>query len=210
MSQQRPKLIYGHDPLCGWCYGLIPAMRHFSARRPDIEVEVLPGGLYPQERAAPYSLMVDYITEAVASLEQATGQRPKPAFFDLISSDNAPLTASAPPSLAILQMQDRAPERHLEFTHLLQEAHFEQGRDLNAPDTYVQLCKDHGFPDLDVGAIGDATDQTPPVKAAFGRAAALNIRSYPTILVLQGTQYHATLPSIYHPHAFLAEVEKHI
>ncbi|MBL4874576.1 MAG: hypothetical protein JKY41_14620 [Rhodobacteraceae bacterium] len=37
MSQEKSKLIYGHDPLCGWCYGLIPALRHFAAHHPEIE-----------------------------------------------------------------------------------------------------------------------------------------------------------------------------
>jgi len=41
-SQYR--LIYGYDTLCGWCYGLIPALRHFSTKHPDVPVEVLPGG----------------------------------------------------------------------------------------------------------------------------------------------------------------------
>jgi putative protein-disulfide isomerase len=67
-------LIYGYDPLCGWCCGFIPALRYFTKCHPDVEVDVLPGGLMTGDRVRSYSYMADYISKAVVNLKQVTGR----------------------------------------------------------------------------------------------------------------------------------------
>jgi len=77
------KLIYGYDPLCGWCYGLIPALRKFHETYPDVPVEVLPGGLFTGSPARPYSSLVDHIRWAEISLERITGRKPSEVFHEM-------------------------------------------------------------------------------------------------------------------------------
>lgn len=48
------ELIYGMDPLCGWCFGIGPAMRRVMADHPDVPVVPVLGGLVTGERVGPY------------------------------------------------------------------------------------------------------------------------------------------------------------
>jgi len=177
------KLIYGYDPLCGWCYGLIPAMRNFSNIHPNVSIEVLPGGLFSGDRARPYSMLVDHIRSAEIHLEQATGRKPSELFHRMIKQENCPVAISDPPSHAVLQMNSLAPERALEFAHLLQEVHYQNGEDLNMANTYNRLCDKHGFPDLDTDAIVNATSDDPLIAQSYRKASKLGVNSFPTILV---------------------------
>ncbi len=75
-SNSYLKLIYAHDTLCGWCYGFIPALRHFVGQYPGIDVEIVPGGLMTGTPSRAYSTMSEYIKGAEVRLEQVTGRKP--------------------------------------------------------------------------------------------------------------------------------------
>ncbi|WP_299210665.1 hypothetical protein [uncultured Tateyamaria sp.] len=181
---KKVKLIYGHDTLCGWCFGLTPTLDAFAAAHPDIEIDVIPGGLVKGDRVGSYADMADYIAEAEVKMTGVTGRAIGQPFRDMLQQEDAPLSISAPPSLAILQMKKLAPDRALEFAHILQDEHFLNGKDLNLADTYDEISDAHGFPKLDTAAITVATEETPDVAASYDKSATLGIQAYPTILVL--------------------------
>lgn len=198
------KLIYGFDPLCGWCFGAIPALRHLRNSKPDVVIDVMPGGLVTGDRIVPYAHMYDYISQAAPRMAAVTGQHPSDAFFDLVKNGNAVTPASAPPSHAVLQMKALASERVPEFAHLVQEAHFVAGRDLNDPEVYKTIVAEHAFPALDYGAIAEATETTPLVSDAFAQARRLGINAFPTFIKVDTDGQLTQLPSAYNPQALLA------
>ncbi len=55
------ELLYGFDPLCGWCYGVAPAMRRVAADHPDLPVRLVMAGLVSGDRVGPYAAMEGYI-----------------------------------------------------------------------------------------------------------------------------------------------------
>jgi putative protein-disulfide isomerase len=206
MSNSPLKLIYAHDTLCGWCYGFIPALRHFEKHQPDVAIEVAPGGLMTGSPAKPYSEMSSYIKGAEIRLEEVTGRKPSDAFHTMIAKDNGTVAASEVPSHAIMQMNALAPDRAAEFAHLLQEAHFGLGKDVNDPKTYDDLCAEHGFPALDTDAITKATLADPLVAKGFELCRKLGPSGYPTIFVAtEDDTILGVIPSTYDPADFLDE-----
>ncbi|MEO0485918.1 MAG: hypothetical protein AAF092_08400 [Pseudomonadota bacterium] len=192
------RVLYGFDPLCGWCFGLIPAWRHFAETRPKVAVDVLPGGLITGARVGPYRAAAGYIRGAAPRMAAVTGQEVSEAFFALIEGNGSPISASAPPSHALLQ----APaETRLDFAHALQEAHFRDGRDIGAADVLADVAGACGLI-IDATAAAAATDQTASVAQAFARARALGISSFPTTLILLGDTETARIDGIYDPAAF--------
>ena len=209
MKNTNLKLIYAHDTLCGWCYGFIPALRYFADQHPDVEIEVVPGGLFADASVRPYAEMSDYIKGAEIRLEQITGRKPSTAFHTMINAKKGPIASSEPPSHAVLQMKSLAPGRATEFAHLLQEAHFGEGKDVNDPATYDNLCALHNFPQLDTVAIQNATSADPLVADSFERCLNLRPNGYPTIFVIdKNDRVVDTIPSIYDPNAFVAQFLK--
>lgn len=194
------RILYGFDPLCGWCYGLIPAWRAFRREDATTPVEVLPGGLIKGARVGPYSNAAPYIRQASARMTSVTGQALSEAFFALIEGPGSPISASAPPSHAVLQVPASAA---LDYAHALQEAHFREGADLSQGSVLARIAARLGH-DIDAEAAETATEETPRVAESFARAQALEISSFPTTLVLDGDREIARIDGVYDPAAFTA------
>jgi len=185
-------LIYGFDPLCGWCYGIVPAMRRVASDHPDLPIRLTMAGLVTGDRVGPYAAMEGYIRGASDRLRAVTGRAPSEAFFRTIARSGV-IGDSAPPSVAIAHVMARAPDRALAFAHAVIEAHFEAGANLGDPAAYppilAALGLDPDLPDLADPALAGA---------AWAEGRRLGIRSFPTLAVLRDGEAHA-LPSEYDP-----------
>lgn len=197
------RLVYGFDPLCGWCFGFIPALEALTQQRPDIPIELRLGGLVTGERVRPYSEMENYIAGASSRLLAVTGQVLGEAFLGKLLKRSDVIASSIPPSAAILQVREKYPERALAFAHSVQAAHFRDGQDLNDLATYGPLLERL---ELDVTLELPAPDRPgPALQREFDETRALGISSFPTTLITQeGTT--TTLPSEYQPPVFVAKV----
>jgi putative protein-disulfide isomerase len=192
------RLIYGFDPLCGWCYGFAPAMRAVVAAYPDMPVVLAMPGLVTGPRIGPYAEMEDYIRGASARLQTVTGRAPSEAFFAHIATPGV-MGDSHPPIAAIAQVTEAVPEAELAFAHAVCEAHFERGADLNRAETYAEVA---GV--LGLGLRPDPGD-TARAAARMRADADHGIASFPTLIVATGTRAIA-LPSLYDPRAVVAAV----
>lgn len=190
------ELLYGFDPLCGWCYGAVPAVRAVRAAHPGLPVRLVMAGLVTGARAGPYAEAEGYIRAASDRLRQVTGRVPSEAFFRLIATPGV-RGDSGPPCVAIDAVQREAPEAALPFAHAVIEAHFEQGADLNAPETYAPLLARHA-PGL---ALPDLHD---PARAegAWAEGRAMGVASFPTLILRRDGAVEA-LPSVYGPEALV-------
>jgi putative protein-disulfide isomerase len=188
----RPVLLYGFDPLCGWCYGMAPAMRAVSAAHAGLEIRVVMAGLVTGDRVGPYALKTDYIRQASSRLHAVTGRRPSSAFFDLISRPGV-TGDSTPPAAAIAQVARLAPHRAVDFAHAVIEAHFADGADLGDPATYPPLLAAAAPEVADVDIADRAS-----AEAAFAEGRAIGIAAFPTLLIADAAGLHA-LPTEYRP-----------
>jgi putative protein-disulfide isomerase len=197
-------LIYGFDPLCGWCYGFAPALEALRQARPDLPIQLVLGGLVTGERVGPYKLMHDYIRGASQRLKTVTGRGPSEQFFDKVVGPSSPLIgASVPPSAAIAQVRAQAPDQALAFAHLVQAAHFEDGADLNDPAIHAALAKRLG---LDIAFdLPDPHALPSALAEEFQAARKLGVDAFPTLL-LRGEKGFMKLPSVYDPQALIATV----
>jgi putative protein-disulfide isomerase len=191
------RLIYGFDPLCGWCFGMVPAMRAVQAALPDLPIHLALPGLVTGDRVGPYALMEGYIRGASQRLQAVTGRAPADAFFATITRPGV-IGQSAPPALLLAAARAVDPLRVVNLAHRVIEAHFQEGADLNDPATYPPLLAASGIsmtmPDIhgDAGPLWQS-------EAHWG------IRSFPT-LMLDGPQGRQTLPTAYDPDQVMAFV----
>lgn len=199
-------LLYAFDPLCGWCFGIQPAMRLLHQTLPELPIELVMGGLVIGNRVGPYSAMEDYIRSATPRLTQVTGQAPSEAFWKLFQDPQA-ISNSAPPIRAVLQVQKRAPQHAVAFAHALIDAHFVGGARLDRLESVQELAQRFGV-SLDLPDYAQTTDQHPDVQPVLRRARSMGIRSYPTFAVrARPDQAWHALPSTYEPQAFVAQIQ---
>jgi putative protein-disulfide isomerase len=189
------RLIYAFDPLCGWCYGIVPAMRRVARDHPDLEIDMVLPGLVTGARVGPYAEMEAYIRGASQRLRAVTGRAPSAAFFDMIRRPGV-RGDSGPPTAVLARVKSVAPARLLGVAHALTEAHFDQGADLNDPATYRDIFAALAL-DLEVPPLDDRAS----IVAAWAEGRAMGITSFPT-LILNGV----TLPPLYDPTELSARV----
>lgn len=195
------EIIYGFDPLCGWCYGIVPAMRRLVADHPDIPIRLIMAGLVTGERIGPYADMEDYIRGAVGHLRDVTGRAPSEAYFRLIKTPGVQGN-SGPPSVAIAHAAGFAPDRAVDFAHRVIEAHFEQGADLNDPAIYSPLLAACGvtqrLPDIHDPRLAEAV---------WDQGRRIGLRSFPTLAVVKDGRARV-LPTEYDPERLSAAVAR--
>lgn len=203
----EPDLVYGFDPLCGWCFGFIPALEALVRQRPDMTVQLALGGLVTGERIRPYAELAGYIKQSSERLVQVTGQHLGAAFFERILTRTDVLASSIAPSAAILQVRQARPEKTLAFAHAVQRAHFEQGKDLNEPAIYADLLTQMA---LDIAIELPPGQQCPDfLTAEFRATRAMGISTFPTVLVRSDGGLKP-LPTTYNPGDFITQVSSHL
>jgi putative protein-disulfide isomerase len=195
------ELLYGFDPLCGWCYGIVPAMRRVARDHPGLPIRLVMAGLVSGERVGPYREMEGYIRGASARLREATGRAPSEAFFRLIAREGV-TGDSGPPCIAIAHVAGLAPDCAVPFAHRVIEAHFEDGADLGDPATYAPLLSAAGLPPR----LPDLGDRA-LAEAVWAEGRRIGLRSFPTLAVVRDGRAQV-LPSEYDPGRLSALVAK--
>jgi putative protein-disulfide isomerase len=178
------RLIYGFDPLCGWCYGFAPALRELRLALPDLAIELRMGGLVTGERIGPYADAASYIKGASARMTAATGVALGEAFHAEILGNDAVVASSVPPCDAILQARAAAPDRVLDLAEALQTAHFRDGRDLNDADVYADLAGRLGI--AMTFDLPGPRDVRPGLAREFAESRMLGLTSFPSLLLATG------------------------
>ena len=69
----KPILFYCYDAYCGWCYGFSPVMKQLSTAFPDLQIEVLSGGMVLPESPVHISVTASYIQSAYKTVEEYSG-----------------------------------------------------------------------------------------------------------------------------------------
>jgi len=175
------RLIYGFDPLCGWCYGFAPALRRIRDEFPGLAIELRMGGLITGDRIRPYREAADYIKQASSRLTAVTGVALGEAFFSGILANPGVTASSLPPCDVLLQLRQSDPDAVLDVAAALQQAHFGEGLDLNDPATY-------DFVILRLGSkaavhVPAPHELRPALDLEFQASRALGITSYPTLIL---------------------------
>jgi putative protein-disulfide isomerase len=186
------ELIYGMDPLCGWCFGIGPALRRVMADHPNVRVTPVLGGLVTGARVGAYAEMEAYIRSAAVRLRAVTGCAPSDAFFDMIRRPGV-MGNSGPPSVAIAAVRAAFPDRVADFALRVTEAHFTDGADLNQPETYARVLTGMSL-SLTLPSLDDAS----LAQAEWQHGRAMGLTSFPTLWIRRGGDIQA-LPLEYDP-----------
>jgi len=186
----HPELLYLHDPLCGWCYGLSPAIVRLQADFADrLDVSVLCGGMVVGDDAGPIAATWDYIRQALAEVETVTGVQFGEAFRAL-GEAGAYYYDSAPPSRAIVAFRliTQDPARTVAFAHVVQQALFRDGLDLNEAATYVPLLAPFEVDAVEFTRRWTAPETAQAARQEFAAVARIGVQGFPTAVVRIGEQ----------------------
>ncbi len=186
-SRTRPTVVYGNDPLCGWCFAIGPELleaKRRTADRYDWRVEC--GGLVVGERVHPIAQDRDYLVAGLAQVAAVSGRHAGAAYVDGLLAHGTWVSNSEPSCRAVVVVSSMAPDLVIEFSHGLTDALYIDGREPDAPETISDIAKGVGLDGDEVvtrwldPAAADATAQ------AFLNARTLGVTTYPSLFVDTG------------------------
>ncbi|WP_018151373.1 DsbA family protein [Leeia oryzae] len=185
------KLIYVHDPVCGWCYAAAPLLQAASTV-PNLQIELHAGGLFVGDNRQKVTPQLrDYVMPHDRRIAEMTGQPfSEDAYFNGLLKDSSVVFDSAPPIAAVVvagQLQDKALAMHQRIQH----AHYAEGRKVADPEVLLSLAIELGLPEeafkTAFAAFGHAE-----LKAEMQHAREwlqrLGGRGYPTIGLVSGDE----------------------
>lgn len=134
-------LHYLFDPLCGWCYGAMPAVSGVL-QTPGIAVTLLPSGLFSGEGARPMDHdFAAYAWSNDQRIERLTGQRFTEQYRRRVLGDPQRLFDSGPATVALTAVFLTAPAEELEVLNALQHARFVEGSDVTSLATLAAILQ---------------------------------------------------------------------
>ena len=178
------KLVYVVDAYCGWSYGFAPTLTEIVRRHPDVDVEVVCGGLFTGPRRVPIREF-GYVQGANARISELTGVR-FGAGYERLIADGSFVMDSEAAARGLFALRQAAKGRDVELVTALQEAFYVDGLSLSEPATYRALAE---AASLDADIVVRAFSGPAAVAAAkgdFARAVRLGVHSFPTLLAVDG------------------------
>ncbi|MDP3172792.1 MAG: DsbA family protein, partial [Polaromonas sp.] len=106
-------LIYIGDPMCSWCYGFGVPLAQLLGRFPDLQVQLVLGGLRAYNTQVMDAALKDKLRSAWASVAERSGQLFSQALFareDFIYD-------TEPACRAVVTVREHAPQLALAMYH---------------------------------------------------------------------------------------------
>lgn len=189
MSGDRPIVVYGNDPLCGWCFAIGPELLEAKRRTTDrVDWRIECGGLVVGERVHPIALDREYLVAGLEQVARTTGRRAGDAYFDRVLADGTWVSNSEPSCRAVIVARAIDEERAIDLSHGLTDALYLDGREPDDPDTIREIAERVGLDGDDVVERWAAPAAIEATQAAFRHARTVGVTTYPSLFVdRQGT-----------------------
>ncbi len=206
-------LYYLFDALCGWCYGITPAVSALL-EIPGVSINLLPTGLFAGDGARP---MDDgFATFAWSNdqrIERLTGQRFTERYRQRVLGNRQRPLDSGPSTVALTAVSLTAPAKEFETLKAVQRARFLDGTDVTSLATLVGLLEALDLKDAAARLAHLDADLLAANRARIDRAQALmqklGARGVPALILESGAQGrvldHAAAYS--NPHALISQLQ---
>ncbi len=199
-------LIYGFDPLCGWCFAFRPSMAALRTAYPSLPIALRYGGLVTGERVAPIAQTRDYLINGLEQVRRTAGVAAGVAFYEELLAEGTYVSNSEPPCRAVWVMEQLAPQAAYAFADSLPEALYVHGQPLDDPVLLSALAKAHG---VDSGAfveLWQSDAARAATQAAFAQAQRAGFTTYPTVVYQRGYQHVLVVRGFMPPEQFVERI----
>ncbi|MBT9485731.1 DsbA family protein [Sediminibacterium sp.] len=189
----KPILFYCYDAYCGWCYGFSRVMTQIANHFPDLQIEVLSGGMILPEEPVHISATAGYIQSAYKTVEEYSGVSFGPDYLWHINNPDLSdwYPNSEKPAIALSIFKEIYPEKQVEFAADLQKSlHFE-GRDLTDDEAYKHLLEKYSIqPELFYERL-KSEEYKEKANYEFALVKQLQVTGYPCVLLQESeTKFH--------------------
>ena len=130
------RLIYIADPMCSWCYGFGPELNTLLAGLPDMELELIVGGL----RAHNTEVMDEQLKTTLLSHWKKVEETSGLPFSDRALSRPGFIYDTEPACRTIVATGLLAPQLAFDVFHAIQHGFYAEGRDVTQAKVLAEIA----------------------------------------------------------------------
>ena len=173
------RLLYFADPMCSWCYGFGPELRKLVAARPQLELEIVMGGLRPFNREPMSAAFRDMLREHWEHVAQASGLPLDPRALEIEGF----VYDTEPACRAVVTGRSIDESRALDYFAAVQSAFYRDARDVTREDTLATLAAACGYDESLFAATLRSEPARRVTKNDFDTSQRLGVAGFPTLAV---------------------------
>ena len=169
------RLYYIADPMCSWCWGFSSVIDAIEPRlRPDIELQLILGGLAPDSDQPMDEATKRYVQNAWHAVEARTQAQFNHEFWDRAQ----PRRSTWPACRAVLA----AAKKSREMFRAIQRAYYLEARDPSDPKVLHTLAAELGFDATLFAQEMEAESTHSTLREHFSLRDELGVRGYPSLV----------------------------
>ena len=121
MKEDKIKVLYFYDALCGWCYGFSLVIKEVKTAYDDkFDFEIISGGLRLGDAVGPIGEVAPYIKAgAYKTVEQTCGVKFGDDFVNGPLQEGTMILNSLQPAIALAIVKKLKPKKAFEFSSIL-------------------------------------------------------------------------------------------
>ncbi|EKE72194.1 DsbA family protein [Gallaecimonas xiamenensis] len=175
----KPRLWYGYDPMCSWCWAFRPALAELEAALAALDVQLTPilGGLAPDSDQPMAEAMAQHLQQIWRHIQGQLGTEFNFAFWQ----DCQPRRSTYPACRAALLARDQGLEAQM--TLAIQKAYYLEAKNPSDTEVLAALAAALG---MDKGAFIGALDSEATrqrLLAEIAKARHLGISGFPSLIL---------------------------
>lgn len=190
---KTPILFYCYDAYCGWCYGFSNVIKQVATENPQLQIEVLSGGMVLPEAPTHISVTSGYILNAYKTVEEHTGAKFGADYLWHIQNPDLSdwYPNSEKPAIALCIFKEIYPEKQVEFVGDLQNSLYQEGRDLTDDEAYNHLLEKYSIQPVSFFEKLKSEQYKEQAYYEFSLVKQLQVTGYPCVLLqLNESKFH--------------------
>lgn len=176
--EEKDAIIYVGDPMCSWCYGMAPSLRHVQEIYPEKEFRIVVGGLRPNGTEH-ITEMANFLGHHWKEVQERSGQP-----FDLsVLEDSSIIVNTERACRAVVCMRTLNPALEFKFFERIQKAFYQEGKDLCLSETYTTIVKEFKVDTHAFMRLFESEEFKYETRADFQLAAEMGISGFPSVIL---------------------------
>ena len=180
------QLRYYGDPLCSWCYGFGPELTRLLERRPDLQVQLVMGGLRPYNREPMSLAFRTMLREHWNHVAVASGL----PFSQAVLDRDDFVYDTEPACRAVVTARQLFPAQALAVMKAIQLAFYRDGLDATSADVLADIAAAHGYDRATFRAAFDSEPMRRETRADFAATQSLGVTGFPTLALSRGEELY--------------------
>lgn len=183
------KLYYIWDAYCGWCYGFNSIFTAFHEKHPNLEVEIISGGLFIEENSkaiGEYGFFESGNTKIAGIYPVTFGEG-----YQTTLAEGRLILDSKGPATAFTILKNNIPMAHWsQLAFAIQKAYFDEGKSLSNLETYLPILSAFNLDENLTEQLALTLKTCQIAQLDFQKANSMGIHTYPTVIAQIDDKYY--------------------